>query len=47
MGAQSATISGERMVNFDASVVAPNGNAPITYNRATNTCTLTCHGHSH
>ena len=47
MGAQSATISGERMVNFDASVVAPNGNAPITYNRATNSCTLTCHGHSH
>lgn len=47
MGAQSATISGERIVNFDASVVAPNGNAPITYNRATNTCTLTCHGHSH
>jgi predicted CXXCH cytochrome family protein len=47
MGAQSATISGERMVNFDASVVAQNGSAPITYNRATNTCTLTCHGHSH
>jgi len=47
MGAQSATISGERIVNFDASVVAPNGNAPITYNRATNSCTLTCHGHSH
>lgn len=47
MGAQSATISGERLVNFDVSVVAQNGSAPITYNRATNTCTLTCHGHSH
>jgi predicted CXXCH cytochrome family protein len=47
MGAQSATISGERLVNFDASVVAPNGSAPITYNHATGSCTLTCHGHSH
>ena len=25
MGAQSGTISGERLVNFDANVVAPNG----------------------
>jgi len=47
MGGQSGTISGERMVNFDASVVAPNGGAPITYNHATGSCTLTCHGHSH
>ena len=47
MGAQSATISGERMVDFDASVVAQNGSTPVTYNHATNTCSLTCHGHSH
>jgi predicted CXXCH cytochrome family protein len=47
MGAQSATISGERLVNFDASVVAQNGAKPITYNHATNTCTLSCHGHNH
>jgi len=47
MGGQSGTISGERMVNFDASVVAPNGSAPITYKHATGSCTLTCHGHSH
>ena len=47
MGAQSSSISGERMVNFDANVVAPNGKSPIAYNRATGTCSLTCHGHTH
>ncbi len=47
MGSQSAAISGERLVNFDASVVAQNGATPITYNHATGSCTLTCHGHSH
>jgi len=43
----SASISGERMVNFDIAVVAPNGATPISYNRATNSCSLTCHGHAH
>lgn len=47
MGAQSATISGERLVNFDIKVVAPNGATPISYNRATNSCSLTCHNHAH
>jgi predicted CXXCH cytochrome family protein len=47
MGATSGTISGERLVNFDLSVVAPNGTAPISYSRATNTCTLTCHQYAH
>ena len=47
MGAQSGTISGERLVNFDARVVAPNGGAPISYNRATNSCSLVCHNYSH
>jgi predicted CXXCH cytochrome family protein len=47
MGAQSGTISGERLVNFDSKVVAPNGGAPISYNRAANTCSLVCHGHPH
>jgi predicted CXXCH cytochrome family protein len=47
MGAQSSSISGERMVNFDVGVVAPNGANPISYNRSTGTCSLTCHGHSH
>lgn len=48
MGGQSATISGERLVNFDASVVAQkDAVTAITYNHATNTCALTCHGHTH
>ena len=47
MGAQSGSISGERLVNFDARVVAPNGAAPISYNRAMNSCSLVCHNHPH
>ena len=47
MGLQAATVSGERMVNFDINVVAPNGKSPIVYRRATNSCSLTCHGHPH
>ncbi len=47
MGATSATISGERLVNFDLNVVAPNGSNPIAYSRATNSCSLTCHNHAH
>jgi hypothetical protein len=43
MGATSATISGDRMVNFDVNVVGPNGALPISYNRGSSTCTLTCH----
>jgi predicted CXXCH cytochrome family protein len=47
MGSQVATVSGERLVNFDTNVVGPNGKTPITYHRATNSCSLTCHGHPH
>ncbi len=47
MGAQSGAISGERLVNFDVNVVAPNGTTPISYNRATNSCSLVCHNHTH
>ena len=47
MGAASGAISGERLVNFDANVVAPNGVSPVSYSRATNSCSLTCHGHPH
>ena len=47
MGSTSPTITGERLVNFDTNVVAPNGTAPITYNRANNTCALVCHGEAH
>ncbi len=44
---QSGSISGDRLVDFDANVVAPNGAVPISYNRATNSCSLVCHGHAH
>ena len=47
MGSLSATITGERLVNFDARVVAPNGATPISYSTATNTCVLACHGYNH
>lgn len=47
MGTSSATITGERLVNFDASVVSSNGGTPISYNRATNTCALVCHNQAH
>jgi len=47
MGTRSGTISGERLVNFDARVVAPNGPAPVSYNRAMNSCSLVCHDHPH
>jgi hypothetical protein len=47
MGAISPSISGERLVNFDINVVAPNGTNPIAYSRATNSCSLTCHNHAH
>ena len=47
MGGNSATISGERLVNFDGNVVAMNGTNPVSYNRAANTCSLLCHQHAH
>ena len=47
MGSTSGSISGERLVNFDAGVVAPNGSTPISYNRAKNTCSLVCHNKAH
>jgi predicted CXXCH cytochrome family protein len=52
MGSTSPTISGERLVNFDTNVVAPNalnasGTMGISYNRSTNTCALVCHSYSH
>jgi hypothetical protein len=47
MGGVNPNISGQRLVNFDVNVVAPNGGTPVSYNRATNTCTLTCHNTSH
>jgi predicted CXXCH cytochrome family protein len=47
MGATSGTITGERLVNFDMNVVAPNGALPISYNRAANTCVMVCHQAAH
>jgi hypothetical protein len=47
MGSASGNISGERLVNFDVNVVAANGTTPITYSRAANSCTLTCHTYAH
>jgi predicted CXXCH cytochrome family protein len=48
MGTSPGTISGDRMVNFDLAVVAPvQSNAPIAYNRGSNTCTLRCHNFNH
>ena len=47
MGGVNPNISGQRLVNFDVNVVAQNGAFPVSYNRATNTCTLTCHNMAH
>jgi predicted CXXCH cytochrome family protein len=47
MGAVSGTITGERLINFDVNVVAQNGNLPISYNRAANSCVLVCHQVAH
>jgi predicted CXXCH cytochrome family protein len=47
LGATSGSISGERLVNFDLNVVAPNPGYPITYNRSANTCVLVCHQTAH
>ena len=47
IGGTNPSISGQRLVNFDVNVVGQNGAAPISYNRATNTCVLACHGTAH
>ena len=43
MGSISPNVTGERLVNFDINVVGQNNGAPISYNRATNTCVLSYH----
>jgi predicted CXXCH cytochrome family protein len=43
MGATSPNVSGERLVNFDVNVVGANNGLPISYNRGSGSCTLTCH----
>jgi hypothetical protein len=47
VGSVSSNSSGQRLVNFDMNVVAPNGGSPVSYNRGSNTCTLTCHNEGH
>jgi predicted CXXCH cytochrome family protein len=47
MGPGTANPTGERLVNFDLNVVGQNGSAPITYDRSTGSCSLTCHSHAH
>ena len=47
LGGSNGNVSGERLVNFDLNLVAPNGGMPITYNRAANNCTLVCHETAH
>jgi predicted CXXCH cytochrome family protein len=47
MGAASAAITGERLINFDANVVAPNNGQPVSYNHANNSCVLVCHQAAH
>jgi len=47
MGAGTANVTGERLVNFDVNVVAPSGTLPVSYDRSTNSCSLTCHNHVH
>jgi hypothetical protein len=47
MGSVSPNLSGERLVNFDANVVGQNNGSPVSYNRTSNTCTLTCHQIAH
>jgi predicted CXXCH cytochrome family protein len=47
MAAQNGNATGERMVSFDLNLVASNGAMPISYDRALNSCTLSCHNHVH
>jgi predicted CXXCH cytochrome family protein len=47
MGSVNASVTGERLVNFDIAVVGQNNGAPISYNRGASMCTLTCHNAAH
>ncbi|MGC1535099.1 MAG: cytochrome c3 family protein [Candidatus Sulfotelmatobacter sp.] len=44
---QPGSSFGQGLINFDLNVVAPNGASLISYNRATNSCSLVCHSHPH
>jgi len=47
LGPSSGNVTGERLINFDMKVVAPNAGIPVSYNRTTNTCALVCHDAVH
>ncbi len=47
MAPGAASVTGERLVNFDINVVAQNQGAPISFNRGANTCVLMCHNAAH
>jgi len=47
VGIGAASVSGERLINFDINVVGSYKGEPIGYNRATNSCSLVCHNHTH
>jgi predicted CXXCH cytochrome family protein len=49
MGATSATIGGQRLVNFDLNVVGKNGANPVSYTYVAQqgTCVLVCHAKVH
>jgi predicted CXXCH cytochrome family protein len=47
IGTSSGSISGERLVDFDMNVVGQNAGQQISYSKATNSCTLVCHGVAH
>ena len=47
VGSSIANPTGQRLISFDANVVAPNAGVPISYNQGPNTCALTCHNAVH
>jgi hypothetical protein len=47
MSPGAASVTGERLVNFDINVVGSNQGAPISYNRGANSCVLMCHNAAH
>ena len=47
MSPGTASVSGERLVNFDINVVGQNQGAPISYSRGANSCVLMCHNVAH
>ena len=44
---RNGTLTGDRLVDFDINVVAPNGGMPISYNGSTGSCALVCHETAH